>query len=54
MSMNLGESMDLHRIKTYTEETYKELEDMNTKVDKQIALLERIVRILESRADDGR
>lgn len=54
MSMNLGESMDLHRIKTYTEETYKELEDMNAKMDKQIALLERIVRILESRADDGR
>lgn len=54
MSLNLGESMDLHTIKTYTKETYKELKDMNTKMDKQIALLERIVRILESRADDGR
>lgn len=54
MSLNLGETIDLHRIKTYAEETYKELEDMNTKMDKQIALLDRIVRILESRADDGR
>ena len=54
MSLNLGEAMDLRRIKTYNEEVAEELKDMNTKIDKQIALLERIVRILESKMDDGR
>ena len=33
---------------------FVELQKMNQKMDKQIALLESIVRILESRTDDGR
>ena len=53
MSLNLGETMDLHRIKTYNEEVAEELKDMNTKMDKQIALLEQMVEILKERRTDA-
>ena len=46
MSMNLGETMDLHRIKTYTEEASDKLDTINRKMDRQIALLEKMVEIL--------
>lgn len=46
MSITLGESMDLHRIKTHTEETSNKLDSINRKMDKQIALLEKMVEIL--------
>ena len=46
MSLNLGETMDLHRIKTYAEETSDKLSNINRKMDRQIALLEKMVEIL--------
>lgn len=46
MSITLGESMDLHRIKTYTLETSEKLDSLNRKMDRQIALLEKMVEIL--------
>ena len=46
MSLNLGETMDLHRIKTHTEETSEKLDSLNRKMDRQIALLEKMVEVL--------
>lgn len=52
--MNVAESMDLKNTRDNTERTVELLTCMNRKLDKQIIALEKIVRILESRADDGR
>ena len=52
--MNVAESMDLKNTRDNTERTVELLNSMNEKLDKQIIALEKIVRILESRADDGR
>ena len=52
--MNVSESMDLKNTRDNTEHTVELLTSMNKKLDKQIIALEKIVRILESRADDGR
>lgn len=52
--MNVSESMDLKNTRDNTEHTVELLTSMNKKLDKQIIALEKIVRILESRTDDGR
>ena len=52
--MNVAESMDLKNARDNTEHTVELLTSMSEKLDKQIIALEKIVRILESRADDGR
>ena len=54
MSITFAESMDLKNTRDNTERTVELLNSMNEKLDKQIIALEKIVRILESRADDGR
>lgn len=54
MSITFAESMDLKNTRDNTERTVEILTSMNEKLDKQIIALEKIVRILESRADDGR
>lgn len=54
MSITFAESMDLKNTRDNTERTVELLTSMNKKLDKQIIALEKIVRILESRADDGR
>lgn len=54
MSITFAESMDLKNTRDNTERTVELLTSMNEKLDKQIIALEKIVRILESRADDGR
>lgn len=54
MSITFAESMDLKNTRDNTERTVELLTNMNKKLDKQIIALEKIVRILESRADDGR
>lgn len=54
MSITFAESMDLKNARDNTERTVELLTSMNEKLDKQIIALEKIVRILESRADDGR
>ena len=54
MSITFAESMDLKNTRDNTERTVELLNSMNEKLDKQIIALEKIVRILESRVDDGR
>lgn len=54
MSITFAESMDLKNTRDNTERTVELLTSMNEKLDKQIIALEKVVRILESRADDGR
>lgn len=54
MSITFAKSMDLKNTRDNTERTVELLSSMNEKLDKQIIALEKIVRILESRADDGR
>ena len=54
MSITFAEAMDLKNTRDNTERTVELLTSMNEKLDKQIIALEKIVRILESRADDGR
>ncbi len=54
MSITFAESMDLKNARDNTERTVELLTSMNEKLDKQIIALEKIVRILEGRADDGR
>ena len=54
MSLTYNQSEALYTVEENTQETVKILRSMNKKMDKQIALLERIVRILESKMDDGR
>ena len=54
MSLTYNQSEALYTVEENTQETIKILRSMSKKMDKQIALLERIVRILESKMDDGR
>lgn len=54
MSLDYTDWQKLKEIKADTAKTVLALNDASIKMDRQIALLERIVRILESRADDGR
>ena len=44
--MNVAESMDLKNTRDNTEHTVELLVGMNKKMDKQIALLEQMVKIL--------
>jgi len=51
--MNVAESMDLKNTRDNTERTVELLTSMNRKLDKQIALLKRMVEILEERRTDA-
>lgn len=52
MSMTFQEAVDLHQVRAEMVETKKTLKAMNDKMDKQIALLEKVVEILkEGRTD---
>ena len=51
--MNVAESMDLKNTRDNTERTVELLTYMNRKMDKQIALLERMVKILEEMRTDA-
>ena len=53
MSITFAESMDLKNTRDNTERTVELLTSMNRKLDKQIALLERMVEILEERRTDA-
>lgn len=44
--MTFQEGVDLHQIRINTDETRKFVKAMNDKMDKQIALLEKMVEIL--------
>ena len=46
MSLTIGEAMALHRVEQYTSEASEKLDNINRKMDKQIALLEKMVEIL--------
>lgn len=54
MSLTYTQFDALYTVKENTQETVKILRSMNDKMDRQIALLERIILALESRQDDGR
>ena len=54
MSFDLIDKRKLTDIKGDTKQTIEQLNVLSEKMDKQIIALEKIVRILESRADDGR
>lgn len=54
MSFDLIDKRKLTDIKRNTKQTIEQLNVLSEKMDKQIIALEKIVRILESRADDGR
>lgn len=47
MSMSFKESFTLEDIKKYTKETVDDLDSINAKMDRQIALLEHMVEALE-------
>lgn len=51
--MNVAESMDLKNTRDNTERTVELLTYMNKKLDKQIALLEQMVEILNERRTDA-
>ena len=51
--MNVAESMDLKNTRDNTERTVELLTSMNRKLDKQIALLEKMVEILKERRTDA-
>jgi len=51
--VNVAESMDLKNTRDNTERTVELLTSMNRKLDKQIALLKRMVEILEERRTDA-
>ena len=51
--MNIAESMDLKNTRDNTENTVELLIGMNKKMDKQIALLEQMVKILKERRTDA-
>lgn len=53
MSITFAEAMDLKNTRDNTERTVELLTSMNRKLDKQIALLERMVEILEERRTDA-
>ena len=52
--MTFKESLTLEDIKKYTKETVEDLDSINAKMDRQILALEKIVRLLERRKDDGK
>lgn len=54
MSMTLQEANDLHRVRAEMVVTMEMLKAMNDKMDRQILALEKIVRLLERREDDGK
>ena len=54
MSMTLQEATDLHRVRAEMAITRETLKAMNDKMDRQILALEKIVRLLERREDDGK
>ena len=54
MNFDLFDKRKLTDIKDNTKKTVEQLNVLSEKMDKQIIALEKIVRILESRADDGR
>lgn len=54
MNFDLFDKRKLTDIKDDTKQTVEQLNVLSEKMDKQIIALEKIVRILESRADDGR
>ena len=54
MSFDLIDKRKLTDIKGDTKQTIEQLNVLSEKMDKQIIALEKIVRILEIRADDGR
>lgn len=54
MNFDLFDKRKLTDIKGDTKQTVEQLNVLSEKMDKQIIALEKIVRILESRADDGR
>ena len=49
--MTFKESLTLEDIKKYTKETVDDLDSINAKMDKQIALLEHMVELLERSTD---
>ncbi len=54
MSMTFQEAVDLHRVRVEMVVTRETLKAMNDKMDRQILALEKIVRLLERREDDGK
>ena len=54
MNFDLFDKRKLTDIKDDMKQTVEQLNVLSEKMDKQIIALEKIVRILESRADDGR
>ena len=54
MSMTFQEAFDLHQVRANMVETRETLKAMNDKMDRQILALEKIVRLLERRKDDGK
>ena len=52
--MTFQEAFDLHQVRIKTTETTVMLKAMNDKMDRQILALEKIVRLLERREDDGK
>ena len=52
--MTLQEATDLHRVRAEMSITRETLKAMNDKMDRQILALEKIVRLLERREDDGK
>ena len=54
MNFDLFDKRKLTDIKDDMKQTVEQLNILSEKMDKQIIALEKIVRILESRADDGR
>ena len=53
MSITFAEAMDLKNTRDNTERTVELLTSMNKKLDKQIALLEKMVEILKERRTDA-
>ena len=49
--MTLQEATDLHRVRAEMAVTRETLKAMNDKMDKQIALLEKMVELLERSTD---
>jgi hypothetical protein len=54
MSFDLTDKRRLLGVANNTSETVKELHDLNQKMDKQIALMKRLVNSLERREDNGK
>ena len=54
MSMTMAEWQKLVEAAESTNRTSNQLATLNGKIDKQIVLLEQIVKLLEHREDDGK